>query len=100
MEWNGRRIVVADFPEPLDARIHGAVTETDTKYLVFINPACVGIVQRYALGHELAHIYLNHFYQLERDVMDCEREANRRAWEFYRAYRDGKLPVQPRPIGT
>lgn len=110
MEHNGKRvhIVYEACPESL-SDVRGVTLEDQTEYFVLINTSKHPLIQRHALGHELAHIYLDHFDKVQawddmpRDDsgqrlsiarnLDIEREANRHAWEFYRAYRDGALPV-------
>ena len=70
-------------------------------YWIFIDSKQCALHQRFTFGHELAHVLLKHH-----DIADladrfedrnskayklyeaCESEANRRAWEFYRKYRD------------
>ena len=60
-------------------------------YTVIINADISLPTQHEVLGHELAHIFCNHF---ERKDLDCdckEEEANQKAWEYYKAYKAGKL---------
>ena len=85
----GRKIAIAWMPFPVNS-VAGAMTEIRNYYLVAINTTVAPIRQRHALGHELAHVFLDH---LDRHipVMECEAEANKYAWDYYRAYRDGKL---------
>lgn len=110
MTHNGRRIRIAykSLPDWM-AAIHGVTIEDREEYFVLINTGRPPLIQRHALGHELAHIYLDHFDKVPawEDVprddggqqiltarnRDIEREANRHAWEYYRAYRDGALPA-------
>ena len=73
-------------PFPL-AKVHGMIQEIESGYILAINSDSCDIVRRHAFGHELAHIALGHMHQIERPIAECEREANRRAWEFYRLYR-------------
>ncbi len=93
MEWNGRRIYIHHTAEISSKAVRGATGMDAKSYHVLINTNNAPIVQRHALGHELAHIYRNHHFQPERPLDEIEREADRFAWEYYRAYRDGKLPV-------
>ena len=111
MEHNGKRVRIAHgaFPGSL-SDVRGVTFEGQTEFFVLINTSKHPLRQRHALGHELAHIYLDHFDKVPAwdDVprddsgqrllvaqnRDIEREANRHAWAFYRAYRDGTLPAQ------
>lgn len=89
MQHNNKiiRIVYLAFPD----KIHGATVETDDEFLIGINSGITSITKRFALGHELAHVYLNHLSS-GKPLQDAEREANRNAWRFYRAFRDSRLP--------
>lgn len=113
MEHNGKciRIVYKACPDSLSG-FGGVTIEDQTEFFVLINTSKHPLRQRHALGHELAHIYLDHFDKVparswenvprddgEQRLLvaqnrDIEREANRHAWAFYRAYRDGTLPAQ------
>lgn len=44
-----------------------------------------------ATGHELAHIFLDHFSQPEKPMLEKEREAGEKALHFYREYLAGNL---------
>ena len=92
MEWNGRKIYIHHTHELTGTEVRGAAAMDDVGYYVLINANNAPLIQRRALGHELAHIYKNHHFQPERPIDEIEREADRFAWEYYRAYRDGKLP--------
>ena len=89
MQHNNKtiRIVYLAFPD----KIHGATVETEDEFLIGINSGISSITKRYALGHELAHVYLNH-HSSGRPLQDLEREADQNAWTYYRAYRDSRLP--------
>ena len=87
MQHNGRIIKLQYMTLP--SGIHGAVREMEHSYVILINSDSPGIVQRFAIGHELAHIFLDHFERSE-CVLELEKEANKRAWEFYRLYRDNQ----------
>lgn len=60
-------------------------------HVIVINTLCARIRQYNALGHELAHVFLDHHHQPGKHVMQLEAEANLYAWDYYRMYRDGKL---------
>lgn len=89
MKHNGKtiEIVFAPFPK---GKIHGAVKECSDRYLIVIDSACCRIAQYKALGHELAHVFLNHF-DTEKLIMEVEAEARARSWEFYHLYKSGAL---------
>ncbi len=70
------------------ASVHGLVVEVPKGYILAINSNSCDIQRRRAFGHEMAHVVLNHINQSDRPIMDREREANNRAWEFYRRFRD------------
>ena len=91
MKHNGKSIEITftAFPE---GPIHGCITDLGERYLILIDSNSYRLQQYHALGHELAHLFLGHF-DSSRPVMDLEHEANERAWEFYRAYRNGTLPA-------
>ena len=93
------KIAYLDFP-PM---IFG-YSELDLKtgmYWIFIdNKQCL-LHQRFAFGHELAHVFLKHHNKADyfadhgSAILDnCEREANRRAWEFYRRYKGAFYQLQ------
>ena len=88
MQHNNKsiRIVYLAFPD----KVHGATVETDDEYLIGINQSLADITKRRALGHELAHVYLNHLSS-DKPLQDAEREADQNAWTYYKAYRDGRL---------
>lgn len=78
------------FPEQLQGSTSGFTVARRGKYMVVIDSTRAGIVQRRTIGHELAHIFLGHF-EKKIPTLIAEREADRRAWEYYRLYRDGQL---------
>lgn len=67
--------------------VYGLSLEKESSYIVLINESRPGIVQRHAIGHELAHIFLDHFNS-NRPLKDIEREANRAAWKYYTVYKE------------
>ena len=88
MKHNGKDIIVKylPFPESVQGYCSGLVTECDTRYIVAIDSTRSKQKQRHTLGHELAHIYLNHFS--DRSIAEQEREANSKAWHYYRIYKE------------
>lgn len=90
MTHKGKSIEIeyATLPE----RIGGITGDIDEAgyYLVLINSTRAPLHQRKALGHELAHIFLDHFSQ-DRPIQELEREADRNAWKYYRLYKAGAL---------
>lgn len=69
--------------------ITGDIDE-DGYYLILINNTRIPLHQRKALGHELSHVYLDHFSQ-DRPIQEIEAEAERNAWKYYRLYKAGAL---------
>lgn len=88
MKHSGKDIRIAYLP--LHVKVYGITAEADDCFIVGINEAAAGITKRHAIGHELAHIFLNHFGS-NKPLRELEREANREAWNYYRAYRDNRL---------
>lgn len=90
MIYKGKTIEVNKLDLP--AGIFGATAcnEAEAKYQVYINGSVAGIVQRHTLGHELAHIFLGHF-ESDLPLWAKEREAEEKAWDYYRAYKAGLL---------
>lgn len=91
MKHNEKTVEIVYVPFP-KGKIHGAVTECTDKYLIVIDSDCCKLQQYSALGHELAHVFLNHF-DSNKPIIEAETEARARTWEFYRAYRNGTLPA-------
>ena len=80
------------FPEQIQGKIKSFVrSKRDGKYLIVIDSTRAPIVQRFALGHELAHIFRGHLDDMSIPLTRAEREADRHAWQYYRLYRDGLL---------
>lgn len=92
MKHNGKQIDIAfiEFPAMAQDYIGGVSSEMNERYLVLIDKGRCRLHQCRSIGHELAHIYLNHFNS-SRPLAELEHEANRQAWLFYRAYKDGLL---------
>lgn len=85
------KILFLPFPEAVRGVVYGLTTEVDAdNYIVAINDTTSPIVQRHALGHELAHVDRDHFRD-KRSLIEVEREANKLAWQYYRCFRDGLL---------
>lgn len=81
-----------EFPKELRGGILGFTTaKFNDCYIIAIDSTRHPLTQRHTLGHELAHIYLDHLEQPGRNVREQEREANRAAWYFYRQYKAGNL---------
>ena len=98
MKHNGRIIEIRyqDFPLELQGAIPGFVTaKFEDRYIIVIDSTRAAIVQRHTLGHELAHIFLNHHDQHDRPIKEQEREANDHAWHYYREYKSGRLEAGP-----
>ena len=60
-------------------------------WLIVIDSTRCKLHQRKTLGHELAHLFLDHLDQFDRDIRDIEREAQKMSWTFYKAYISGLL---------
>ena len=92
MIHNGKRIeiVYTAFPEITRGHIHGVTKESADSYLIVIDNTGCRLQQYHALGHELAHVYLDHFSS-GRPLAEIEKEANGKAWDYYRAYKSGSL---------
>jgi len=105
MVHGGREIKIRymEFPQEVRGSCPGFVTaKFDGLYLIVIDSTQAPIVQRHTLGHELAHIYLDHLDRFDQHIMDQEREANRLAWHYYRQWKSGEigadqLPAAPAP---
>ena len=61
--------------------VNGMTIEIDphNKYLILINKDHSQTRQQFTLEHELAHIRLNHLYDLDKPIQVCEREADEMA---------------------
>ncbi len=79
------------FPEEVQGACGGFLTESSTKYIIAIDSTRAPLQQRQTLGHELAHLFLDHLEQRDRPVMIQEAEAREMAWTYYRAYKSGAL---------
>lgn len=92
MKHNGKQIDIAfiEFPVAVHAYTGGVCSEMNDRYLILIDKGRCRLDQYRSLGHELAHIFLDHF-DSSRPLAELEHEANKQAWLFYRAYKDGLL---------
>lgn len=97
MKHNGKEIVIehTEFPDGIHGFVRAFVTEDEDSYLIGIDSRNAPIIQRYALGHELAHVFLGHempyiteYINMRKELKAMEREANKNAWKYYRLYRD------------
>lgn len=88
MKHNGKeiKIVFMQLPES----VYGVTLDSNDGLIVFINNSASSIVQRHAIGHELAHIFLDHFSS-NRQLRELEREANKAAWYYYRVFKEHLL---------
>lgn len=92
MKYNGKHIdiVYTAFPEITRGKIHGVTKESADSFLILIDNTGCRLQQYHALGHELAHVYMDHFTS-GRPLAEIEEEANGKAWDYYRAYKSGSL---------
>ena len=88
MQKNGKPIEIRfeAFPEDLRGKIYGLSKDTGRSYLILIDSTQDTQTQRRAIGHELAHVFLNHHGQTGRPVKELEKEADEMAAHFYREY--------------
>ena len=93
MTHNGKevRIKFIPFPEGIET-LPGFLTGSCKidYWLIAINSRLHPLTQRHALGHELAHLFLDHLEQ-DKPIWEQEAEANKMAWYFYREYKAGRL---------
>ena len=97
MTYNGKEIKIeyTEFPDGVHRFCKGFVVEDKDDFLIGIDSRNAPIVQRYVLGHELAHIFLGHelpyiseYINMQKEHKAMEREANKQSWVYYRLYRD------------
>ena len=88
MKHNGKEIRIAYLALPDGVR--GGAVEDEDYYLVVINQSLAAITKRHTIGHELCHVFRDH-HSGDRSIREVEEEANREAWNYYRAYRDHRL---------
>ena len=93
------RIKYLDFPEGIKTMPGFLTGSSDLAYwCIAINSRMHPQTQRHTLGHELAHLFLNHLDQHDRTVMEQEAEANKFAWHYYREYKAGRLETVERKL--
>ncbi len=94
MTYQGRpvKIEYMTFPEGCDT-VRGFLSGSCKLdyWLIAINDRMHPQTQRHTLGHELAHLFLDHLDQHDRDIREQEKEANAWAWHYYREYKAGRL---------
>ena len=74
---------------PLPEGIHGAVLrDLGNQFWLACNSTDPVQIRRFAYGHELAHIFCGHLAEETFDVPTGEVEANRKAWRYYRRFRN------------
>ena len=92
MQHNGKKVEIIFMAFPEDAQcVPGLLMESRACYKILIDSTRPPQTQRHTLGHELAHLYLDHLDQHDRNIWEQEREANQYAWKFYREYKAGRL---------
>lgn len=84
-------IIYRRLPEDVRWDKWGFTIHEGDLYTVIINADISLPTQHKVLGHELAHIFCNHFERKDLDRDSKEEEANQKAWEYYKAYKAGKL---------
>ena len=85
MTHNGRQIKIHTFPDDIKL-LRGISFIQGDAYIIGINKKLTQDQYKHTLGHELAHIFLNHLDNLkpgERTTAEQEQEADERATEFY-----------------
>jgi len=96
MTHNGKevRIEYFDFPEGCET-IRGFLSGSCNfdYWWIAINSRMHPLTQRHSVGHELAHLFLDHLDQ-QRPIMELEAEANKWAWHYYREYKAGRLETE------
>ena len=89
----GRKVVVMyrRFPEENRIDTRGFVVKEDGRYTVIINADMSQIHRNFTLGHELAHVFCGHLDRQGLNFAEKEHEADTKAWDYFKAYRDGCL---------
>ena len=92
LRHNGKPIIIKylAFPEELHGHMRGAVSADKDKYYILIDTYPSEEEQRQTLGHELAHIFLDHTDR-KMKVAAAEAEAHLWADEYRRRYEAGEL---------
>lgn len=88
----GRKIAIIYRKMPAGVDDEWGITVKDNGlYTVTVNADISLLTQHHVLGHELAHIFCGHFETFGMDPNQREEEANKKAWEYYNAYIEGRL---------
>ena len=88
MTHNGRQIKIHAFPDGINHLTGISFIQGDS-YIIGIDKKLSQDQHKHILGHELAHIFLNHLDNLkpgERTTAKQEQEADERATEFYNLF--------------
>lgn len=88
MIHNGRQIIIRAFPDGIKHLTGISFIQGDS-YIIGIDKNLPQNQYKHILGHELAHIFLNHLDNLkpgERTTAKQEQEADERATEFYNLF--------------
>ncbi len=93
-ERNGKPIdiIIGGWPEKV-INIFGYCTVTEDRYLVLVNDRAPSINK--SLGHELAHIFCGHLDDGQSYSKEMEREADRKAFMYYKLWELGLLDSIP-----
>ena len=90
MTHNGRQIKIYAFPDEIKHLTGISFIQGDS-YIIGINKKLPQDQYKHILGHELAHILLNHLDSLkpgERTTADQELKAEQKASEYYTLFAD------------
>ena len=89
MQHKGKEVKVKYLPFPLEVqgKCTGFLSERTSCYLIGIDSTRTPQQQRHTLGHELAHLFLDHLDRHDQPIADQEAEANRMAWYYYREWK-------------
>lgn len=106
MTHKGKAVQIRQVAFPVECHnvVYGFLTEDQTGYYIYIDKDRHPLQKRRALGHELAHLFLDHLEQdptiitttdgqtiTNKRNKAIETEANREAWKYYRLYKAGQL---------
>ena len=89
----GRKVAIIyrRLPEEHRKETRGFVGKEDGRYTVIINADMSQLQRNFTLGHELAHVFCGHLDRKGLDFIEKEHEADAKAWDYFKAYRDGDL---------
>lgn len=92
LRHKGRPVIISytEFPAEIRGQIRGMLSAADDKYYILIDSALPDEIQRKALGHELAHIFLGHT-EGGIDHATAEKEAHLLEDAFRQIYEAGEL---------